>query len=80
MLATWLKVKAFFSCKYNKLKLIIIMIAAGHIFKSQCDPFCDLTFNYHVDSWSLQKVDNAIQWINLFPLNNAIGFPSTNIL
>ena len=33
--------------------------------------------------WSLhlvsvvQKVDSAIHWINLYPLNSAIGFPST---
>ena len=33
--------------------------------------------------WSLhlvsvvQKVDGAIHWINLYPLNSAIGFPST---
>ena len=23
----------------------------------------------------VQKVDSAIHWINLYPLNNAIGFP-----
>ena len=25
----------------------------------------------------VQKVDNAIQWINHYPVNNAIGFPNT---
>jgi len=25
----------------------------------------------------VQKVDNAIHWINLYPLNGAIGFPNT---
>ena len=24
------------------------------------------------------KVDNSIQWINLYPLDNAVGFPITN--
>ena len=26
----------------------------------------------------VQKVDNSIHWINLYPLDNAIGFPITN--
>ena len=25
----------------------------------------------------VQKVDNAIQWINHYPVDNAIGFPNT---
>ena len=25
----------------------------------------------------VQKVDNAIQWINHYPVNYAIGFPNT---
>ena len=25
----------------------------------------------------VQKVDNAIRWINLYPLDSAIGFPDT---
>ena len=28
----------------------------------------------------LQKVDNAIHGINLYPLDNAIGFPNTYLL
>jgi len=25
----------------------------------------------------VQKVENAIQWINLYPMDSAIGFPNT---
>ena len=25
----------------------------------------------------VQKVDSAIHWLNLYPLDNAIGFPNT---
>jgi len=28
----------------------------------------------------VQKVDNAINWINLYPLKSAIGFPNTYLL
>ena len=28
----------------------------------------------------VQKVDRAIQWINLYPVDNAIGFPNTHPL
>ena len=27
--------------------------------------------------WVVQKVDNAIYWINLYPVDSAIGFPNT---
>ena len=27
-----------------------------------------------------QKVDNALHWINLHPVDNAIGFPNTYLL
>ena len=28
----------------------------------------------------VQKVDSAIHWINLYPVDNAISFPNTNSL
>ena len=29
---------------------------------------------------SCSKVDNALHWINLYPVDNAVGFPNTNQL
>ena len=29
---------------------------------------------------SCSKVDNALHWINLYPVDNAVGFPDTNQL
>ena len=36
-------------------------------------------FKWHVWylGWVVQKVDNAIHWINLYPMDSAIGFPNT---
>ena len=28
----------------------------------------------------VQTLDSAIQWINLYPVNSAIGFPNTYLL
>ena len=31
----------------------------------------------NIEALGVQKVDNAIHWVNLSPLEGAIGFPNT---
>ena len=35
---------------------------------------------HHILAPVVQKVDNAIHWISLYPLNSAIGFPNSYLL
>ena len=37
----------------------------------------DLQYQLGLQAMVVQKVDNAIRWINLYPLDSAIGFPDT---
>ena len=38
-------------------------------------------FSFHCFQASVaKKVDSAIQWINLYPVDNAIGFPNTYLV
>ena len=39
--------------------------------------YCNLFLPGGIQAPVVQKVDSAIQWINLFPLDSAIGFRTT---
>ena len=39
--------------------------------------FCVTCKNTHALGAVVQKVDNATQWTNLYPVDRAIGFPNT---